>query len=143
MILNKIVHRKIQCKYKFNAPKLWCSSLHCKRGLLLFILWFTWPQTHRKMASNHCINVKWAGLMGFFLNPQPGWMQCFIYQAKGDFTDRTNRKAPLELGSVLHTQLTNASISSHEANYSTWFPGLICLQKLHNTFSVTLSCYFI
>ena len=38
-------------------------------------------------------------------------MQCFIYQVKGDSTDRTNRKAPLELSSVLHILLANASIS--------------------------------
>lgn len=58
-------------------------------------------------------------------------------------TDRTNRKGPLELGSVHHILFTNASFSRQEANYSVSIWGLLCLGKLPSIFSLTLSCFFI
>lgn len=93
-----------------------CGAVHCiiRRGSLLFIFLFTWPQINRKVANSHSINVKWARLVGFFLNPKPGEMHCLIYQVKGEATDRTNRKTPLELDSVLQTLFTKASLGKKQ-----------------------------
>lgn len=56
--------------------------------------------------------------------------------------DWTNRKAPLELGSVLHIVFTNGSFSRQEAIVQ-YDSELLSLQKLHNIFSITLIAFFI